>query len=124
MMERANVEFHQDMVRGAQALQSQIGYNPSRFLQMVAEHGGVEASKRLLTGPDASDGFTVLWEHSRLEMSLEAFALLPWYAPLFTRSELRTARRRLEAHSFDVDEFLEGATVQPPDWWEPCDTTQ
>ena len=37
---------------------TQPGYNPTRFNQMVAEHGGVEAARQLLRGRDASDGFT------------------------------------------------------------------
>lgn len=45
---------------------------------MVGEHGGAEAARHLLTGRDASDGFTTLWEHGRLEMSVEAHVLLPW----------------------------------------------
>lgn len=65
------------MLAGAERLKKEIGYNPTRFNQMVAEHGGPEAVRLLLKGRDASDGFTTLWEHGRLDMSCEAFALLP-----------------------------------------------
>jgi hypothetical protein len=54
---------------------------------MVAEHGGFEAARQLLRGRDASDGFTALCEAPRLEMSVEAAALLPWYEALFTDEE-------------------------------------
>jgi hypothetical protein len=37
----------------------------------------VEAARQLLRGRDASDGFTTLWEHGRLKVSIEAFVLLP-----------------------------------------------
>jgi hypothetical protein len=57
---RADPEFHQEMVHGAERLKREIGYNPTRVNQMVAEHGGPEAARQLLSGRDASDGFTTL----------------------------------------------------------------
>jgi hypothetical protein len=41
-------------------LKREIGYKPTRFIGMVSRHGGVEAARRLLSGPDASDGFTTV----------------------------------------------------------------
>jgi hypothetical protein len=58
-------QFHADMVRGAERLKREVGYNASRFIQMVGELGGVGAAQQLLQGPDSSDGFTTLWEHGR-----------------------------------------------------------
>lgn len=109
-------EFHCDMVRGAERLKREIGYNASRFVQMVGEVGGVETARHLLTGRDASDGFTTLWEHGRLEMSVEAQVLLPWYRELFTADQLATAERRLRDHRFDVDAFLRRAGRERPAW--------
>lgn len=57
-------QFQQDMIRGAELLKREIGYNANRFMQMVGELGGVEAARHLLQGRDASDGFTTLWEHA------------------------------------------------------------
>ena len=109
-------EFHREMVEGAERLKREIGYNPIRFNQMMAEHGGPEAARQLLTGRDASDGFTTLWEAGRLEMSVEAAALLPWYEPLFTDDQRAVARRRLAEHRFDVDGFLAKRMAAPPAW--------
>jgi len=116
MTTRAERELHKEMVEGADRLKREIGYNPTRFNQMVAEHGGPEAARQLLSGRDASDGFTTLWEARRLEMSVEAVALLPWYEPLFTDEHREIARRRLIKHRFDVDEFLVTRSAQPPTW--------
>jgi hypothetical protein len=99
-------EFTRLMIAGSDRLQREINYNPARFRQMVAEHGGVGAAQHLLQGPDASDGFTTLWEAGRLELSVEAHVLLPRFARLFTDRERRTARFRLEQHGMDVDGFL------------------
>jgi hypothetical protein len=71
----AERQFHRDMVLGVECLKRKISYNATRFMEMVGELGGVEAARQLLRGRDASDGFTILWEHGRLEMSVEAFVL-------------------------------------------------
>ncbi len=101
--------FHRDMVQGAERLRREIGYNPTRFMQMVGELGGAGAARQLLKGRNASDGFTTLWEHGHLEMSVEAFALLPRYRDLFTDEERETAELRLVEHRFDVERFLRQA---------------
>jgi len=108
-------EFHDAMVRGPQQLRA-LGYNPTRFIQMVAEFGGVGAAHALLSGPASSDGFTQLWEMGRLDMSVEANVLLPWFEELFATEELANARRKLEAHGFDVEAFLSNARLNPPAW--------
>ncbi|AXE23521.1 hypothetical protein C0216_08650 [Streptomyces globosus] len=112
----AERQFHRDMVAGAQRLKREIGYNPVRFTQMLAEIGAVETAKHLLRGRDASDGFTTLWSARRLDVSVEAFVLLPWYEGLFTDAERGTARRRLEAHKFDVARYLRDCVSTPPPW--------
>lgn len=82
MSTEAERAFHSEMVTGADRLKKEIGYNPTRFLNMVANVGGPEAARQLLSGRDASDGFTTLWEAGRLEMSVEATVLLPFAASL------------------------------------------
>lgn len=116
MISEPEREFHRAMVLGAKRLKKEIGYNPTRFLEMVGELGGAEAARRLMRGRDASDGFTTLWERGRLEMSVEAFVLLPWYRGLFTDEQLATADRRLREHRFDVDRFLRTSGQSPPEW--------
>ena len=90
-------EFHQEMISGSVTLRQEHGYNPSYFLQMVNDHGGAGAVRRLLQGPDPQAGLTSLWEIKRLDMSCEAAVLNPKYAALFTAQEKREAKRRLAA---------------------------
>ena len=121
-MDEAERAFHRDMVSGGEVLKREIGYNPTRFNQMVGEHGGVGAARLLLRGPDASEGFTTLWEHRRLDRSVEAHVLLPWYENLFTDEDRSVAKHRLEEHGFDVPGFLRAAEQHPPTWSEERDT--
>ena len=116
MPSEAENRFHGDMRKGAERLKREIGYNPTRFVQMLGELGGVGAAKQLLRGGNASDGFTTLWEANRLELSVEAFVLLPWYRHLFEAHQLETARYRLSEHGFDVDRFLRESQRNTPGW--------
>jgi len=118
----AEIHFHEEMLHGVEILKREINYNPTRFIQMVAEYGGVDAAHRLLApGSNTSDGFVTLYEHNRLNMSVEAWALLPWYEHLFSKDELERARYRLAEHRFEVDSFLEDARQRVPAWAQPRD---
>jgi hypothetical protein len=77
-----------------------IGYNPSYFRQMLAEHGGVETARRLIDAPTISDGFIKLWELKRLDLLVEALVLRSEWAPLFTREELAKAALRLDEFGY------------------------
>ena len=89
-------EFHKGCLEGYEAGKRELGYNATYFLQMVNQHGGVQAAKLLLNSKNVPAGLFTLWEHGRLDMSLENFVLDPKYRSLFTEQELKTARRRLE----------------------------
>lgn len=121
MLSEAERHFHADMVAVAERLKNEIGYHPRQFLRMVAERGAVDAARQLLRGADVSYGFTTLWEHDRLALSVEAFSLLPWYRDLFTEDQRETAERRLTEHRFDVDGFLLRTCANPPAWTSPGD---
>lgn len=104
--ERLAREFTEEMYDGYRYLARTINYRAKQFLEMVTMQGGVGAAQTLLRGRDASDGFTRLWQKNMLDRSVEASVLRPKYGLLFTTEERNTARRRLEAHEFDVDGFL------------------
>ena len=96
----------QDVVETTAAL----GYTPTRFLQMVRQHGGVEACKLLLR-PEipASHGFCRLRELGRLDLSVEHIAQSPEWADLFTVAEKDAARWRIEnADAICADRSLLG----------------
>ena len=67
--------FDQAMIEIYRSAKKELGYNETRFLQMITDHGGVAAARQLLHAPAVSDGFTTLWEHHRLDLSVEAHVL-------------------------------------------------
>jgi hypothetical protein len=77
-----------------------LGYNATRFIQLVEELGGVAAAKKLVTAPAPTEGFTKLWELRRLDLSVEAFVLRPEFRTLFTPEERRAAKHRLEEYGW------------------------
>ena len=94
--------FEQDMIDIYTTAKKECGYNASRFLQMLGAKGGLAAAKQLISKPGGTDGFTTLWEHGRLDLSVEAHILKPEYAELFTEEERRMCRERLKQFGYAV----------------------
>jgi hypothetical protein len=93
-------QFHKVMVQVYENAKRYCQYNATYFLQMLGEKGGLETARYLITKDTPSDGFTRLWECQRLDLTVEAVALNPIYADLFTEEELRLAKERLEQHGY------------------------
>ena len=93
-------EFHRAMLNIFQAA-ADLGYLPTRFRQMVHEHGGVAAAKRLLSGPVVQSELTTLWELGRLDISMETLVVQERWKPLFSDEERQAARDLLSAHGYD-----------------------
>lgn len=92
---REMLEIHADA--------KEIGYNASRFIQMVNEQGALPAAKSLISAIQPSEGFTKLWELQRLDISVEARALKPEYRALFEPAEIKACRERLAAYEWKTD---------------------
>jgi hypothetical protein len=76
----------------------EIGLNPSRFRQMIEQHGGVGAA-HLLLQPDRElprDTFGYLRRSGRLDLSKEFYVVMEKYRPLFSDQEREITRWRLE----------------------------
>lgn len=96
--------FHRAMVTIYTRAKDELGYNATRFLQMLSTSGGVETARHLLDAPKVSDGFTTLWEHRRLDLSVEAHVLKPEFADLFSDAEQRIAAERLRQYGYQAPE--------------------
>ena len=83
------------MLMAYETAKRELGYNATRFLQMLSEQGGLATAQSLLRTPTPSNGFTRMWMEGRPELTVEYIALDPRFAELFTAEELATARERL-----------------------------
>ena len=81
-------QFHQKMVDIYQRAASECNYRPIRFLQMVTERGGLGAAKALLHASRPAEGLRILWEHQRLDLSVEALVCEEPWSALFTKEEI------------------------------------
>jgi len=64
--------FNADMQKIYITAKKELGYNATRFLQMISEKGGVQAARILIAKDGGTYGFEVLWENKRLDLSVEA----------------------------------------------------
>jgi hypothetical protein len=96
-------EFHAAMFGIYQRAKADVGYNATRFLQMLDENGGLETAQILLHASGVSEGYTALWERGRLDLTVEALVIDPEWRELFTPEELHVARKRLTDYEYDFD---------------------
>ncbi|MBF0566366.1 MAG: hypothetical protein HQK89_14115 [Nitrospirae bacterium] len=71
-------------------------YTPTRLIPMILNHGVVEAVKRCIRSKDTPDGYVILFELGRLDLSIECLVLnKPEYLTLFSEEDRVFARERL-----------------------------
>lgn len=80
---------------------AELGYRPTRFLQMVQERGGIEAARDLIDRQTPSSGFTRLWELKRLDLSVEALATSNEFRSLFSDEHIDIATKRLVEYEWE-----------------------
>ena len=96
------IDFHHAMEEIYQRAKGEAGYNATAFRRMVAEHGGVETARRLISASQVSDGYTALWERKRLGLTMEAMLIgRSEFRPLFTEAELQICRKRLKDYGYE-----------------------
>lgn len=73
------------------------GYKPIRLMRMIDEMGAVATAKNLISREKPSDGYSILSQFKRLDLSVEKFVLNnPKWHPLFTEKELQKADMRFK----------------------------
>ena len=102
-MTQLEKNFNEDMKNIYLRSKKELKYNATRFLQILAEKGGIQAAKTLISKDGGTYGFEVLYEHDRLELSVENHVLKPEYSELFTDEERQLCKDRLEQYGFIVE---------------------
>ena len=93
-------QFQQRLLNDSQEYTRRTGINPSRFLQMLAQHGAVETARLLAVSPDFPEGFTRAWEHKCLELTVEYLMIYGdegRFKVLFDDHVIKAAKRRLRS---------------------------
>lgn len=102
MMNPLESQFNADMQNIYLTAKKELGYNATRFLQLLSEKGGLQAARQLIAKDGGTYGFEVLWEKKRLDLSIEAYVLKDKYSILFTDTEKEICRKRLRDFGFEV----------------------
>lgn len=75
-----------------------LGYNPTRFIQMVKQYGAVAATRMVVDTPNPAAGFVKLaWDMVPRRPDLTSEQLVLNYPDLFNDDVVRKARERLGA---------------------------
>lgn len=100
-MKNLETEFDLAMLEIYRRAKTEVGYNATRYLQMLQEHGGLGTARILINAPKPSDGYTALWERERLDLTVEALIIQDKWHALFLDEEREIATKRLEDYNYD-----------------------
>ena len=108
-------EFNSDMKNIYMTAKREIGYNATRFLQLISIYGGLQAAKILISKVEATYGFEKLCEYNRLELSVEYHVLLAKYKSLFTLEERKECAQHLLDYNFPLSEEMKSILYEGND---------
>ena len=94
--------FDDAMMRIYVRAKTEVGYNATRYLQMLHDNRGLDTARTLVLADNPSEGYTALWERKRLDLTVEALVLQPEWQPLFSEEPalLERARQRLTDYGY------------------------
>lgn len=81
-------KFSVEWMKKAEEAQGIDGYNATRLLKNIEEHGGVSTVRRILERNGCSENFEILKKHNRLDLSMEALVVKGEYGALFDDKEV------------------------------------
>ncbi|WP_066309180.1 hypothetical protein [Bacillus sp. FJAT-29814] len=102
----AEQDFHKAMVDIYNLALKHCHYRATRFLQMVANEGGLKTAKKLLKENKISDGFMNLLQNNRLDLTVEALVIKVEFKHLFTDTEIEEATQRLKNYGYEPDKII------------------
>ena len=97
-------QFPEELKEKMLRAKRECNYNPTRFYQMIARHGGVETAKQLISSGlrtgHPSDGYTTLLLCGRLDLTMERSVCKSEYKALFTDHEISYCKSLLGAERY------------------------
>lgn len=89
----------------AREAEQAIRYRPSFFLGMLENDGGYRTVIKLLSANGVSDGFKKLWEHGRMDLSVEALVVESEWRSAFDPVLIARAEKRLNEVAYRFTRF-------------------
>lgn len=97
-MDALAIKFEEEIRDKMRRAKKECKYNPTRFIQMLAQYGGVGTAKKLIADAiegKMSDGFTTLYLCGRLDLTMEDSVCKPEYQSLFSPEEIAYCKKVL-----------------------------
>jgi hypothetical protein len=85
-----------------------IRYRPTYFLGMLEAEGGYRTARKLLSANKVSEGFTKLFMHRRLDLSVEALVVESKWRQYFDATLLALAEKRLQESGYQFLRWNDG----------------
>jgi len=96
MDKNQEMQFTNLLREKAKEAEQRIRYRPTYFLGMLETEGGYRTALKLLSSNAVSDGFVKLWEHGRLDLSVEALVVETEWRQVFDPVLLALAEKKLK----------------------------
>lgn len=90
-----------------------IHYRPNYFLNMLETDGGLRTVLKLLSANQVSKGFTKLWEHGRLDLSVEALVVESEWQQAFDPLLITLAEKKLKNVGYPFTRWTGNKTLSP-----------
>lgn len=95
-------KFNADIMESIEE-SKKIGYNPSRFIQMLSETNGNAYELAIkLVSKGITLGLENLWEKGRLDLTMEARIIKPEFQELFPKEVVEVCRKKLEKFGYKI----------------------
>lgn len=112
-MNKLEIEFSNEMVNIYKIAKKEVNYTASRLITLISSIGGVNTAKTLISKGNVTEGFEILWEAKRLDLTVEALVIKEKYAPLFTIEEVESCKDRLKEFEYFHFESNTGSLDNP-----------
>lgn len=94
-MKKLEDEFRFEMVDIYKKAKREVNYNALTLAHMITSIGAIQTAKQLISKNNISEGFEILWEANRLDLTVESLVIKAEYSVLFTEEEVKTCKDRL-----------------------------
>lgn len=108
--------FHEELLGLYKRIVKELKYKSPRLLEMMNKYGGYEAVIKMLPTDAHTFDFTLLWEHERLDLSIEALVTKERYKTLFPEEVVTFCQKRLDEYNYapkklkednpEIDDFI------------------
>jgi hypothetical protein len=98
--QQLTLELLQRFFQDCDECEKALGYHPTRFREMLADLGPIETARRVIISPQIPEGFSILWEKGRLDLTTEVKVLSRRFCRLFAEDLLLRARKRLQQYNY------------------------